>query len=103
MKPHTLIDGSSGLVILTGQFTFEAHRGLKDAFQAMLDNPAVLKIALDLAQVTYMDSSSLGILLLLKEKAEAKARKVVLRNPNATVLKTLQVVQFNQIFQIENN
>ncbi len=35
MKPHTLIDGSNGLVILAGQFTFEAHRGLKDAFQAM--------------------------------------------------------------------
>ncbi len=103
MKPHTLVDGSHGLVILTGQFTFESHRDLKDAVQAMLDNPAVLKVSLDLAQVTYMDSSSLGVLLLLKEKAEAKARKVVLRNPNATVLKTLQVVQFNQIFQIENN
>lgn len=103
MKPHSLIDGNHGLVILTGPFTFEAHRDLKDAFQAMVENPAVLRISLDLAQVTYMDSSSLGILLLLKEKAEAKARKVVLRNPNATVLKTLQVVQFNQIFQIENS
>lgn len=102
MKPTTLIDGTTGHVILTGQFTFEMHRDLKDAVYPMLDNLALQTISIDLAQVTYMDSSSLGILLLLKEKAEAKGRKVALRNPNATVMRTLEVVQFNRLFEIRS-
>jgi anti-anti-sigma factor len=102
MKPAVTIEGGTAVLALEGQFTFDGHREFKEAAYPLIDNPAIKQITLDMAQVTFMDSSSLGILLLLKEKAEPKGKQITLRNPNPTVLRILEVVHFGQLFQIHS-
>jgi len=93
-------DPQHGLLRLEGTFTFDGHAAFKAATTEALDagHPA---IALDLSGVSYMDSASLGMLLLLREKAQAKGVKVVLSRPSPTVLTILRVVQFGKLFDIQ--
>jgi len=92
-------EGRTGTIKLEGRFTFEAHQEFKGATTPFL-NPNISSLQLDLSAVSYMDSSSLGMLLLLREKAEAKGIKVVLLKPSPSVMAIIKVVQFGKLFEI---
>jgi len=92
--------GTNGLVLLDGRFTFECHQAFKTATDPLLEAPGIQQIQLDLSGVNYMDSSSLGMLLVLREKAETKGMTVALVHPSPCVITILKVVQFGKLFQI---
>ena len=56
---------------------------------------------INLSAVEYMDSSSLGGLIVLKEKARARNINVILRSPQDRVRKLLDLCRFHQLFTIE--
>ncbi|MDX1796038.1 MAG: STAS domain-containing protein [Hydrogenovibrio sp.] len=58
------------------------------------------RFVIDLAQATYMDSSALGMLLMLREKTHSDASRVELVNVNDDVMKILKVAKFEQLFSI---
>ncbi len=101
-NPTTKIQGTTGTLTLSGRFTAEAHTGFKAAAYPLVDDPAVTTICIDLATVSYMDSSSLGTLLLLREKANAKGKKITLKNPNPTLLPILKMIRFDKLFETVN-
>ena len=49
-----------------------------------------------------MDSSALGMILLLKDHAQSVGGKLVIRKPNATVNKILEIAQFHRLMTIEH-
>ena len=57
---------------------------------------------LELSKATYMDSSALGMILLLKEHADKIGGNVVISQPNDAVLKTLQIANFDQFVTIKS-
>ena len=62
-------------ITLHGRFDFHAHRDLKSSYDPVLGAADVNAIEVDLGQVVYLDSSALGMLLLLKEKRSAPTRR----------------------------
>jgi HptB-dependent secretion and biofilm anti anti-sigma factor len=54
----------------------------------------------DFGRVDYLDSSALGMLLLLREKAEAAGKKVSLANLSGTVKQVLEIANFGKLFTI---
>jgi len=56
---------------LSGRFDFNVHREFKEAYMAVLNDSVALAIEIDLAAVDYLDSSALGMLLMLRERAQA--------------------------------
>lgn len=101
MNFSTHIEGPIGTVRLQGRFTFESHQAFKASTAHLLEAPGLSQITLDLSGVSYMDSSSLGMVLLLREKADAKGIRIVLGQPSPSVQAVLNVVHFGKIFQIE--
>ena len=93
-------DGSSATLRMEGRLTFEHHQAFKATAYPLLEEPDTKELVIDLGGVTYMDSSSLGMLLLLREKADAKGIKVALRRPGPSVQTILKVVQFDRLFEI---
>lgn len=83
---------------LTGRFDFSAHRDFRHGYQPLLDDKGLREIVLDFEEVEYVDSSALGMLLLLKEKAAAAGKSVVLANCSGFVMEVFQVVNFQQLF-----
>ena len=95
-------DGSTATLRMEGRLTFEHHQAFKATTYPILEESGTKLLVIDLGGVTYMDSSSLGMLLLLREKADAKGIKVALRRPSPSVQTILKVVQFDRLFEIQS-
>ncbi|MNO07328.1 STAS domain protein [compost metagenome] len=55
---------------------------------------------MDLKGTTYLDSSALGMLLLLRDHAGGERAQIRLANCNPDVRKILAISNFEQLFQI---
>ena len=100
MKPIVKLRGPVGSVFLVGQFDFNAHKAFRLACQELLDNSGVTDIEIDFDQVPYLDSSALGMLLLLKERASHAGKSLALVNCKETVRQVLEIACFNKLFTI---
>jgi anti-anti-sigma factor len=101
MKPVVKIDGNTGRLVLVGQFDFNMHKDFRQASQELLDHPAVQEIVVDFDQVPFLDSSALGMLLLLKERATLQKKNLSLINCHDTVQQVLEIACFNKMFNIQ--
>lgn len=101
MKPVIKIEGSTGRLILVGQFDFNMHKDFRLACQELLDAAQVSDIQVDFDQVPFLDSSALGMLLLLKERAALQKKTLALVNCHDTVQQVLEIACFNKMFHIQ--
>ncbi len=95
-------EGTTATLRMEGRLTFEHHQAFKATAYPILDEAGTKELIIDLGGVTYMDSSSLGMLLLLREKADTKSIKVALHRPSPSVQTILKVVQFDRLFEIQH-
>jgi len=86
-------------IILQGRFDFNAHREFRDAVEQVTKD-AAREIWVDLNQVDYLDSSALGMLLMLRDKAKAAGKEVVLAGARGAVKQVLDIANFGKLFQI---
>jgi HptB-dependent secretion and biofilm anti anti-sigma factor len=91
---------NTAVIRLTGRFDFSRHREFKTSYEAALSQPDLRGIDVDFAGVDYLDSSALGMLLLLKERADARALPVSLLNCGGIVREILDVANFSTIFSL---
>jgi len=98
----TQIQGTKGIVALEGRFTFEAAAEFKACAHAVLEQPGVTELHVDFRGVPDLESSALGSLLMLRERAEITGARVILLNPNPNVRALLDGVKFAQLFEIRD-
>jgi anti-anti-sigma factor len=94
-------EGSKAVLALSGRFNFEAHRAFRDAYTPVLGEAAVTTLVLDFRSVDYMDSSALGMLLMLRERLGGTGKTMSLTHCTGTVKDVLNVANFGKIFKIE--
>ena len=63
---------------------------------------AVREIEVEMSRVDYLDSSALGMLMLLNERAKGVSKSVSLLNTSGVVSQVLEVANFSRIFNIRN-
>lgn len=102
MAINIQIRNRSARISMAGRFDFKVHRDFKDAYTPLLDNAAVHEIEIEMSKVNYMDSSALGMLILLNERANAANKTVVLLNASGAVSQLLEVANFSRIFNIKH-
>jgi len=100
MKPIVKVEGKTGIILLIGQFDFNVHKDFRAASQELLENPEVSSIDVNFEQVPYLDSSALGMLLLLKERAGAAGKDLALVSCKDTVRQVLEIACFTKLFTI---
>lgn len=93
--------GNTTTIHLDGRFNFDSHREFRGAYDPQLGNSAVSNLEIDLSKVEYLDSSALGMLLMLRERAQASNKKLVLRKPSASVAQILDIANFSRLFEIK--
>ncbi len=86
---------------LQGRFDFHSHREFRESYQAALDSGATREIEIDFRGVDYLDSSALGMLLLLREKADALGKQVTLAHMHGMVKQVLDVANFGKLFNMK--
>jgi HptB-dependent secretion and biofilm anti anti-sigma factor len=100
MNTNVLINGAVATLELSGRFDFSAHRDFKDAYMTLMQNHSVLVIDVNLSAVDYMDSSALGMLLMLRDRTQAANKEVTLSQPSKVVSQILDVANFSKLFNI---
>lgn len=85
-------------IAINGRFDYSCHKSFKEAFVSAKNANAY---QIDLANVSYLDSSALGMLLLLRDHAGGEKASVRLKKPNGAVLDILKIANFHRLFDIE--
>lgn len=92
-------DGGKRLVIVVqGRFDFSQHKSFRDAYRDQTGQ--VKEYVVDLTQASYLDSSALGMLLLLRERAGDENAKVVIKGATSEVRRVLDIANFGRLFTI---
>jgi anti-anti-sigma factor len=90
-------DGKELTIKINGRFDFSAHQNFREAYERV--NGAPSSYVIDLKDTTYLDSSALGMLLLLRDHAGGDDAQIQLKNSNADVKKILAISNFEQLFE----
>lgn len=100
MEANILSMDNKKVIKLTGKLDYKGHRLFNEACIPLLQQPGVRTVDIDLAGIDYIDSSGLGLLMVLNEKAQAAGKAVVLSHPQPTVLKILNVANIGKLIDI---
>jgi len=93
--------GRRVLVNLNGRFDLKSNLTFRNVTRPLLGESDVDAIVIGFSRVSFVDSSALGLLLLLREQASTANKKVILSNCGPDLTRLLSISQFHTIFPIE--
>ncbi len=101
MPVQTTVSKDGGILTISidGRFDYSVHKDFREAYANHSRARSAFKV--DLRRAEYMDSSALGMLLLLKEHADKTNSTVTLHHAQPTVRKVLEIANFNNFFSID--
>lgn len=79
---------------------FSCQSAFRAACDKALARAETRAIHIDLSQVEYLDSSALGMLLLLKEKATPLSKRARILGARGIAMQVLEVAHFHRFFEI---
>ena len=91
-------DGNSITIRVGGRFDFNLHKDFRSVYKE-LTNPQI-RYVIDMAGTEYMDSSALGMLLLLREFAGGDKADIEIINANPEIQKIFTISNFHRLFDI---
>jgi anti-anti-sigma factor len=83
-------------IFITGRFDFNCHQEFRRSYEGAT---GASEYVVDLSETEYMDSSALGMLLLLRESAGNNAA-IKLANCRPSVRRILEIANFQSLFPI---
>ena len=92
-------DSHKATMKLKGFFDINTKQIFQDSYEHILSNSEVTAIDIDFSEVNSLDSSGLGMLLLLREKAGRTGVKISLVSID-TIRKVLEGVFFHKLFTV---
>lgn len=95
---HVSADGNQLTIAIKGRFDFAKHQDFRAAYEK--NDPIPESIIVDLKEATYIDSSALGMLLLLRDHAGGDEAEIQVVNSSSDVRKTLAISNFDKLFDI---
>ena len=98
IESEVSLDGKKLTIAIKGRFDFGSHQLFRDAYERFYKVPQVYIV--DLKETTYMDSSALGMLLLLRDHAGGDNSEVRIINSSPDVRKILAISNFDKLFDI---
>lgn len=92
-------DGSTLTINIAGRFDFSSHQDFRRSYEGASNKPAAYIV--DMKETSYLDSSALGMLLLLRDYAGGDESNITIANCNDDVKKILSISNFDQLFTIQ--
>ena len=94
---HLSATGDVMNIGIQGRFDFGSHQDFRESYDKV--NSQVKEYHVDMAKTTYLDSSALGMLLLLRDHAGSDA-VIKIMNCNEEVNRIFEISNFDQMFDI---
>lgn len=93
-------DGGKLTIYIQGRFDFSSHQAFRHSYEGA--DTGIARYVIDMSDTTYLDSSALGMLLLLRDYAGGENADVRIENCNGDVRRILTISNFEQLFQIDD-
>lgn len=100
MQSAVTISGKDATILLSGRFDFNTHRDFRNAYEPLVSNAELECVKVDFSEVSYLDSSALGMLLMLREKLQSAGKLVALVGVTGNVKQVLDIANFSKLFEI---
>lgn len=88
--------GTVSLLNLEGQLVVGETEVLHDVIQTL---PPASSVIVDLSQVTHVDAHGLGMMLQLREQAQARGMRFELTNIRQPLRELLRITRLDSVFQ----
>ena len=92
-------DNKTVTIVIKGQFDFNSHQAFRESCESAQGSD--MKFIIDMGGTEYMDSSALGMLLLLREQAGNEASSIAIIRCRPDIKRILEVAHFHRLFHIE--
>jgi HptB-dependent secretion and biofilm anti anti-sigma factor len=83
---------------LPATFDYSYHKLFIEEYTSILEK-GTLQLVLDFSRVDYLDSSALGMLVMLNKRAEAKHASVKLKGARGATLEILEMANMQKMFK----
>lgn len=90
--------GNGLTIAIDGRFDFSSHKEFRDAYR---DAGSGSSYVIDMSKTDYMDSSALGMLLLLREFAGGDAATIKIAGCSPDIKKILTISNFQKLFDVK--
>ena len=97
LKVHTRKLGDVAVVSVQGRIVNGETASLREEVGSQLNSQSVV---LDLARVTTIDASGLGLMLSLRKQAEEKGAGLKLMNVSKFVYQVFEITRLNTVFEV---
>lgn len=94
------VQNSIGTISPLSRFDFKSHREFKEAYESMIA-AKVNAIHISFAEASYMDSSALGMLLMLNDRAKESGISMELIHVKPPIREILEIANFQKLFTIK--
>jgi len=102
MEIKIVESGSEATAFLIGRFDHSGCSYFQQSIMPFIGKEGVKSIRLDFSEVSYLDSSALGTLILLRDKAiHHDHLPVVIAKAHGPVLQVLKVANFTRVMTVE--
>ena len=89
----------SATIRLPSRFDYSSHRQFVEDYTREFENEAASEIILDFSQVDYLDSSALGMMVLMQKKGQAKNKKVKIKGARGATEEILKMANMQKIIE----
>jgi len=92
-------DGAILTIKISGRFDFGSHQDFRKAYESI--SQPNLGFVIDMSSAEYLDSSALGMLLLMREHAGGDKADIRISNCRPQIKNILKVANFAKLFKVE--
>ena len=100
MFHRRIVSGEEAILAVQGALSGENADDFQRYMQELVDG-GYQRVVLDFSQVTTVNSSSLGKMLLFRKKLAEKGKTLMIRGCSEPLYKTLQMIKIDQLIKIE--
>lgn len=97
VSARSMDDGNKIELSIKGRFDFNDHSEFRNSYRN--ENPSAQYIV-NMQNADYLDSSALGMLLLLREHAGGENANISIINTPAEIMKIFKISNFESLFSI---
>jgi len=92
--------GGDGQLAMQARLDYSNTMGFHHSCNSLLTDGAVNCLRLNCAQLTYIDSSGIGALMVVNDRATREGKSLELLNCNGDVKKILKLVNLHKVLKI---
>ena len=86
---------------LDGEIDHHTAKGLREKIDFEIENSSPKTLILDFSDVTFMDSSGIGLIMGRYKLMKASGGEVIIKNPSPNTLRVLKLAGMDRLAKIE--